>query len=41
LGKKFRDLRTLDFKRIIQFLLLPLNLRIVKRERSDPREKIS
>jgi hypothetical protein len=38
----FMKLRTLNFKRIIQFLLLLLlNLRIVKRGKLDPREKMS
>jgi hypothetical protein len=41
LRKKFIDLRTLNLWRVTQFLLLFLNLRIVKMGRSDLREKIS
>jgi hypothetical protein len=39
--EKFMDVRTFNLKRVTQFLLLFLNLKIVKMERSDLREKIS
>jgi hypothetical protein len=41
IDEKFMDLRTFNLRRVTQFLLLLLNLRIMKMGRSDPRGNIS
>jgi hypothetical protein len=41
LGKKFKELRMSNLRKLTQFLVLLPNLRIVRRGRFDPRKKIS